>query len=256
MHDENSVPGREIHRTYDEHGPIQVFDDGTKRYLSFGEGDEQSCILKAQPEMLQHEYTRAMLLPTLFREPRSAILIGLGGGAVPNCLFHHWPELQMRVIELRRAVVKVARRYFDVPQSPRLKIIEQDVAEFFETPIEERVDMVFSDIYGAEGMDMQYFQPWYIEACARLLNEDGWLIMNCWDDHRGEHETLHALTEEFAEVYTCTVSTGNWIIFASKRPNVIDQAKLKMAAKEQSKRLGFSVTENLYKLFKVFPKDE
>jgi hypothetical protein len=94
MHDEDSVPGKEIHRTYDEHGPIQVFDDGTKRYLSFGEGDEQSCILKAQPEMLQHEYTRAMLLPTLFLEPRSAILIGLGGGAVPNCLFHHWPELQ------------------------------------------------------------------------------------------------------------------------------------------------------------------
>jgi spermidine synthase len=142
-----------------------------------------------------------------------------------------------------------------VPQSERLKIIEQDIAEFFEAPIEQRVDMVFSDIYGAEGMDMQYFQPWYIEACARQLNDHGWLIMNCWDDHRGEHETLQSITEEFAEVYTCTVSTGNWIILASKQPNVIDQAKLKMAAKEQSKKLGFSVTENLFKLFKVHPKD-
>jgi spermidine synthase len=161
----------------------------------------------------------------------------------------------LHVIELRRAVVKIARRYFDLPQSERIQIVEQDVAEFFDQPLAQRVDMVFSDIYGAEGMDMQYFQPWYIEACARLLNDDGWLIMNCWDEHRGEQDTLQALTEEFAEVYTCTVSTGNWIIFASKRPNTIDQAKLKMAAKEQSKQLGFSVTENLFKLFKVFPKD-
>jgi len=255
MHDEETLPGKEIHRTYDEYGPIQVFDDGTKRYLSFGEGDEQSCILKARPELLQHEYTRAMLLPTLFCEPRSAVLIGLGGGAVPTCLFHHWPDLRLHVIELRRAVVKIARRYFDLPQSERIQIVEQDVAEFFDQPLAQRVDMVFSDIYGAEVMDMQYFQPWYIEACARLLNDDGWLIMNCWDEHRGEQDTLQALTEEFAEVYSCTVSTGNWIIFASKRPNTIDQAKLKMAAKKQSKQLGFSVTENLFKLFKVFPKD-
>ena len=33
MHDEETLPGKEIHRTYDEYGPIQVFDDGTKRRL-------------------------------------------------------------------------------------------------------------------------------------------------------------------------------------------------------------------------------
>lgn len=248
--------GREIFRTYDELGPIQVFDDGTKRYLSFGEGDEQSCILKAEPHQLQHDYTRAMLLPLLFAQPRDALLIGLGGGALANCLLHHLPDLQsLRVVELRHAVVKIAHRYFELPRCDRLQIVEQDVAAFFDEPDIARTDLLLSDIYGAEGMDPQYFQPWYIEACANLLTDSGWLVLNCWDEHRGEHETLEAIAESFAEVYTCTVPSGNWIVLASKKPNKIDQARLKVLAKEQSRQFGFSVSENLYRLFKVHPQD-
>ncbi len=234
---------------------MQVFDDGAKRYLSFGEGEEQSCVLKAEPQLLQHDYTRAMLLPLLFREPRDALLIGLGGGALANCLLHHLPELDLRVVELRHAVVKVARRYFELPRADRLTIIEQDVAAFFEEAETRKTDLLLSDIYGAEGMDPQYFQPWYIEACARALNDSGWLVLNCWDEHRGEHETLQSIAETFAEVYTCAVPSGNWIILASKQPNGIDEAELKARAKALSKQFGYSVSENLHRLYQVHPKE-
>ncbi|MDB6062320.1 MAG: Spermidine synthase [Verrucomicrobiaceae bacterium] len=247
--------GKEIFRTYDEFGPVQVFDDGAKRYLSFGEGEEQSCVLKAEPHRLQHDYTRAMLLPLLFTQPRSALLVGLGGGALVNCLLHHLPELQLQVVELRHAVVKVARRYFELPRDERLTIIEQDVAAFFDDGEPLQTDLLLSDIYGAEGMDPQYFQPWYIEACARVLSDTGWLVLNCWDEHRGEHETLQAIAETFAEVYTCTVPSGNWIILASKQKNSIAEAELKAVAKLQSKQFGYSVSENLHRLYQVHPKE-
>lgn len=247
--------GKEIFRTYDEFGPVQVFDDGAKRYLSFGEGEEQSCVLKAQPFLLQHDYTRAMLLPLLFAQPRNALLIGLGGGALANCLLHHLPEMNLQVIELRHAVVKVARRYFELPRAERLTIVEQDVALFFDEADVPQTDLVLSDIYGAEGMDPQYFQPWYIEACARALNNSGWLVLNCWDEHRGEHETLQAIAEIFAEVYTCTVPSGNWIILASKKVNAITEAELKARAKALSKQFGYAVAENLHRLYQVYPKE-
>ena len=252
------ITGKEIFRTYDELGPIQVFDDGSKRFLSFGEGDEQSCILKAEPYLLQHEYTRAMLLPFLFSHPRDAILVGLGGGALVNCLMHHFPDLHLRAIELRHAVVKVARKYFELPRLDRLNIIEQDIAEYLEekSPDEEKhakTDIFFSDIYDAEGMAPQYFEPWYIEACANMLSDTGWLVLNCWDEHRGEHDTLHALTENFEQVFTCTVSSGNWIILASKQMHELDEGKLKVAAKLQSKQLGYSVNAMLNRLYQAYP---
>jgi spermidine synthase len=245
------VPGKEIYRTYDEYGPIQVFDDGTKRYLSFGEGDEQSCILKAEPFLLQHDYTRAMLLPLLYGTPRDIILAGLGGGALVNCLHHHLPELQLRVIELRHSIVKIAYRYFDLPRSERLVLIEQDISEFLDEADIAKTDIFFSDIYGAEGMDPQFFQPWYIEACARLLNDDGWLVLNCWEEQRGDHDTLEAIADNFAEVYTCTVPSGNWIIMASKRAGAMTENVLKEQAKLQSKQFGYAVSENLYRLYHV-----
>lgn len=247
--------GKEIFRTYDEYGPVQVFDDGPKRYLSFGEGEEQSCVLKAQPSLLQHDYTRAMLLPLLFRQPRDVLLIGLGGGALASCLLQHLPDARLCVVELRHAVVKVARRYFELPRDERMTIIEQDVAAFFEEPNAEQVDLLLSDIYGADGMDPQYFQPWYIEACANALNDSGWLVLNCWEEHRGEHETLQAIAEIFAEVYTCAVPSGNWIILACKQANTLDEAELKARAKELSKQFGYSVAENLHRLYQVHPRE-
>lgn len=247
--------GKEIFRTYDSYGPIQVFDNGVKRILSFGEGDEQTCVLKAEPFLLQHDYTRAMLLPLLFKRPRDAVLVGLGGGALATCLHHHLPELQLRAVELRPAVIKAAYRYFQVPRDERLVVINQDVGEFIDDTAQPPTDILFSDIYGAEGMDPQYFQPWYIEACHRLLSDDGWLVLNCWEEHRGEHETLDAIAELFAEVYTCTVPSGNWIILAAKQPAGIDETELKARARAQAKKLGYAVAENLNRLYQVHPKN-
>jgi len=247
----DSPLGKEIFRTYDEHGPVQVFDDGPKRYLSFGEGEEQTCVLKAEPFLLQHDYTRAMLLPLLFSRPRDALLIGLGGGALASCLFHHLPELQLRAVEMRQAVIKAAHRYFQLPRDPRLRIIHQNAEEFLETPDIAKTDMLFSDIYGADGMDPRFFQPWYIEACAGLLNDNGWLVINCWEEHRGEHATLEVIDELFAEVYTCAVPSGNWVIMASRQRNALREPELKTRAKAQQKKFGFSVMENLNRLYQV-----
>ena len=58
--------GVEIHRSYDELGPIRVFENGSRRYLAFGEEAEQSCIDLHDPAKLVYEYTQAMILALLF----------------------------------------------------------------------------------------------------------------------------------------------------------------------------------------------
>ncbi|EAW31645.1 Spermidine synthase [marine gamma proteobacterium HTCC2143] len=243
--------GKELYRYYDEYGPLQVFDDGNKRYLSFGDGDEQSCQLKSDPLQLQHDYSRAMLLVLLFKEPKNVILFGLGGGTLATTMHHYIPTLKLRVVELRSQVVDVAYRYFQFPRSERIDVFTEDASEFLDNTEQSKTDVLFSDIYGEEGLDLQQTQPWFIERCAELLNDDGWLVLNCWQLHRGDKEMMTALKTHFADVRVSTTSEGNWVILAGKKADQSSATQLKAAAKKWSTLLGYSLLSSYGQLKQV-----
>lgn len=243
--------GKELYRYHDEYGPLQVFDDGNRRYLSFGDGDEQSCQLKSEPLQLQHDYSRAMLLVLLFKEPQNMILFGLGGGTLATTMHEYLPALKLRVVELRSQVVDVAYRYFQFPRSERIDVFTEDASEFLDDMSHGKTDVLFSDIYGEEGLDLQQTQPWFIERCAQLLNDDGWLVLNCWQLHRGDQDMMAALKAHFADVRVCATSEGNWVILAGKKADQTSSTQLKSAAKKWSKLLGYSLLSSYSRLNKV-----
>jgi len=114
-------------------------------------------------------------------------------------MHHYIPTLKLRVVELRSQVVDVAYRYFQFPRSERIDVFTEDASEFLDNTEQSKTDVLFSDIYGEEGLDLQQTQPWFIERCAELLNDDGWLVLNCWQMHRGEKEMMTALKTHFAD---------------------------------------------------------
>ena len=240
--------GKEIHHYHDEYGPIQVLDDGTKRYLTFGDNDEQSCQLKSAPFQLQHDYSQAMLLVLLFIEPRNMILFGLGGGTLATTLHHYLPSLKLTVVELRPQVVKAASRFFQFPRSERIEVFVEDASEFLELGAQRKTDVLFSDIYGDEGLDLQQTQPWFIERCAELLSDDGWLVLNCWQQHRGDRHLLGALKQHFEDVRVCATAEGNWVVLAGKTASNTSVTQLTVAAKKWSKVLGYSLLSSLSRL--------
>jgi spermidine synthase len=242
-----SLSGKEIHRSHDEYGVVRVLDDGNKRYLSFGETDEQSCWLKSEPLIPQHEYTRAMMLVLLFCEPKRSLSLGLGSGALNHCLHHHFPELKQDIVELRNEVVKVAYRYFQFPRSKRLSLHVMDAKEYLLSVDSKKVDIIISDIYTEEGLDEQQLHPDYLDACHDRLKTNGWLVLNCWRDHQGEN-VLRQLKEQFADVRSCTTQSGNWVIYASKQREELSDNGLKQRAKALNQRLGFSFSPFLGKL--------
>ena len=248
--------GKEIYRLEDEFGLIQVFDDGATRYLSFGEDDEQSCALKTEPFVPQYEYIQAMLLPLLFHRPRDILLLGLGGGALAGFLFRHYPSAQLRAVELRPAVIEIAHRYFNLPRDPRLQTIAMEAGDYLRDSSVTRADLILCDLYDADGMDERYFQPWFIERAAELLDDDGWLVINCWEEHREDHDTLGAVIQHFEAVYTCMVDTGNWVVLASRAPTTLDSRQLLSKADAQTKKFGFSMRDNLDRMYQVSGFDD
>jgi spermidine synthase len=244
--------GKNIHCDYDEFGPIEVYDDGEKRVMTFGGEEEQSSMLKAKPGQLQHEYTRAMMLVMLFRQPRDAIVLGLGGGSLVSCLHHCWPDIKIRAVELRPKVAKVAYKYFQLPLSKRLQVFEADAGEFLdEQP--KKTDVLFTDIYSAEGLDQQQIQQWYMQACFDTLKDDGWLVLNCWSEHRAGTDVLDILKEIFSDVRMCSTNTGNWVVLAGKKLDTQSGKQLKDKAKQLSTVLDYSLSACLTRLKHIHP---
>lgn len=243
--------GKQIYRHHDEIGPLSVHDDGNRRYLRFGEYDEQSCQLKSEPFLLQHDYNRAMLLVLLFKRPKNMILFGLGGGTLATTLHQYLPDLNLRVVELRPQVVDVARRFFQFPRSKRVEVFVEDASEFLEREDQPGADVIFSDIFGEEGLDLQQTQPWFIESCQRLLKHDGWLVLNCWQQHRGDQAMMEALAQNFAELRVCTTVEGNWVILAGKKSSRLGNTQLKSSARKWSKQLGYSLAASLDRLNQI-----
>jgi len=237
-----SLPGKEIFRTFDDLGVVQVFDDGNKRYMAFGSNDEQSCIMNAQPELLLHEYARAMMLVLLFHKPRNVTLLGLGGGSLASCILHHYPSITLNIVELRQIVVDTAYRYFQLPREDRVSVSVMDAGKFLRKAKPGKSDLIFCDLYGPEGLDYQQLDPAFIERCYNHLSDDGWLVLNCWQNHRNEAEGLRSIADWFPEMRVCSVPGGNWTIIAGKQESDLSQKMLEEKAKDVSAKLGFSFT--------------
>ncbi len=234
--------GKEIFRQYDEHGSVQVFDDGEKRYLAFGNDTEQSCILKSDAALLQYEYTRAMLLPLLFmRSPKTALVLGLGAGSVVSCLHQQLQSLKITAIELRQSVVDVAKRYFQLPDDDKLQVEVSNADDYLRQRTGEAFQLILSDIYGADNVDDLQLQERYIDQCRQHLDPQGWLALNCWRHHRRDSDVHHLLKSHFRFVGACNTQAGNWVLIASNQTSLPSRKKQQENAAFWSRRLRFTL---------------
>lgn len=237
---------REIHRSYDELGPIQVLDGGHKRYLAFGTDDEQSCQLICQPHLLQHEYTRAILLSLLMVKPQHATVIGTGGGSLLTTLHHLLPDCQLQGVELRREVARIAYKYFQLPKHRNIKLHIGDGFEYLQKT-EIQTDLIIADMYLADGIDQQQLSAQFIATSYQKLNQGGWLVLNYWLDHKMEEHLAEALHQYFDQIYMCDTGGGNWVIYAGK-VNINSQLINESEIKSMSKMAGFSLNHFLKRL--------
>lgn len=232
----------------DEWGTITVKEDAQYRVLAFADNDEQSRIMKAQPQLLQHEYTQAMLLVLLFKTPARVLILGLGGGCLATALHSYLKGVHITAVELRPAVIELATQYFQIPHGKKIKIIQQEASAFLQTGTERKVDIIFTDLYHAQGADQGQFHQTFIDNCLKNLKEDGYLVINAWTEHQATTTILSRLNKYFPDIRTVNTSSHNWIIIASRVPNYDPNQVLKQRAYELSKSLGYSLNTHLSRL--------
>jgi len=244
-----------VHQTYDEHGTIEVIDTKGERALHFGSHSRQSSMALADPNQLNSLYAQAMMGLLLFNDsPKEILMIGLGGGTITKFFLHQFRDCQIKVIEFRSSVLKVARSHFQLPLDPRLKVKIGCGGEYMSIQskqTEEKHDLMVIDAFDHQGMALAVSSEQFFDDCRTLLKDDGLLAINLWGTNK---ELFQDVTWNMGRVF-------KWrILFlpVRKRGNIIGFAFRENAPKYSLKELRAKANqlEQQYQLnFPQFVKD-
>ncbi|MDY7218859.1 spermidine synthase [Denitrificimonas sp. JX-1] len=176
---EQSVIRQVIAEERDEFGVIRVVESGKYRYLEFGEGAEQSCVLYDNPLWLKYDYTRAMVLASYCHPyPETALFLGLGAGTLTQICLAALPLQDVEILELREPLPRLAMEHLGMRDDQRMTIRIGDALELIDTA--ETADLIYLDMYTDLGPSVGHLAWSFLSKCQDKLNLGGWLIINQW----------------------------------------------------------------------------
>ena len=220
---------------------VIVVEEAGMRVLRFDalSGNDQSSFDPLHPDRVVFEYVRlAGLAVRLVKQPRRALVVGLGGGAFPRLLLGCDARLQVDVVELDPVVVDAARRFFDLPTSPRLQVYEGDGVSFL-ARVRAGYDIVLLAAFSGDGIPPSLTSKAFFHDARRALADGGVAVLNIALVSPAE---MALIIERFADAFRgCVVVTGkaeeNRILFGSRVPVSVDEVRL--AAQRPTPALGY-----------------
>jgi len=163
-------------------------------------------------------YTDYVDLGFLFKpDIKRVLVIGLGGGTVPKRFVRDYPQVTVDAVEIDPAVITIAKRYFDVKESARLKIHESDGRRFLRTT-KEKWDLILLDAYYSDSVPFFLTTKEFFTLAKAHLNPGGVLCNNVVGQVSGPKSAFfrsvyRTMDEIFPSVYPFRVagSGGAWI---------------------------------------------
>lgn len=226
------------------------------RILSFGDAAVQSRILLSQPDALLMEYTQAMMSALVFgSEPKSVLLIGLGGGSLVNFLLQSCPDTSIDAVEIREQVISLAHDYFFMPkQNANLTIINASGQDFVKRQAECGClyDLILVDAFDEGGPASQVVEEEFLGACRERLNANGIFVANLWtgpeDNFPARYAAVNAVFAGNAFKLVLSGSEGNAVVFGFQNPSMCMELS---AYRQEARRLQMKWGINFPKFFKL-----
>ena len=154
-----------------------------RRFLRFGEGEEESACNLANPDEAIFEYP-ALMAPALALKPdtRKLLLVGMGGGYMAGLFQRHRPDIQLTVVEIDPVVCELAHTYFEFKPSDSLVLIVADGRDFLEkTP--NNYDQIWLDAYDGNYIPAHLRSSEFVQLCCDRLTHTGVLVQNVHNDN-------------------------------------------------------------------------
>ena len=220
------------------------------RTLHVGGAAIQSSMRLADPFALELEYTRCMMVFLLFHpQPRTVLMIGLGGGSLAKFFHRRLPAMRTRVIELDERVVAVAREQFGLPDNDaRLQV---EIGDGAEALAPECCDTLVVDAFADEHPPAALASQAFFDAAWLALEDPGVLVLNLMGDDPELDRRLQLAERAFggAVLALPALHDPNVIVLALKgAPRAFAWAELDRRARALKRRCGLSFARYLPRL--------
>jgi spermidine synthase len=218
---QNAMAQTLLHKEKSLYRDIYVYESGSRRCLSFAhyrrEHSRQTCMDKHEPNALIFDYTK-MVMAALYLDPRPKriLVLGLGGGTLPNALLQVVPDAYVDAVEIDPAVVKVARKYFGFQPRNNLRLHVQDARVFVKRALRgsDTYDLIILDAFDHEYIPEHLLTREFLTEVRSLLRDGGVVAANTFSTSKlydSESVTYHAVFGDFINL-----KRSNRVILARK----------------------------------------
>ena len=228
-----SLPGyaKVLHEERSVYTRIIVEDERNLRCLKFTlvrENSRQTCMDRNDPQRLVFDYAKMTLSALLLKpDPERILIIGLGGGTLPNALRDILPSAVIDTVEIDEAVVRVAKQFFGFVADEQNRVYVQDARVFGKRAAlrGEQYDLIILDAFDGEYIPEHLMTVEFLSEMRGLLSDDGVLVANTFASSKLYDYESATYAEAFGGFLNFRLPTsGNRVI-------LVPQAKLDIDAR-------------------------
>ena len=210
---------RIIHKEKSLYRNIEVKESNNRRCLVFamrGSDRNQSCVNLRHPDRIVFAYARMVFAGLLLNpEPRSILIVGLGGGTLPTVFAELFPEATVHAVEIDEAILRVAKQYFNFVESEKVKVFVQDARVYTKRAAirNQKYDMIILDAFTGDYIPEHLMTVEFLQEVQAILSENGVVVANTFSTSKLYHHESMTYQTVFGEFFNFKgAGTGNRVI--------------------------------------------
>jgi spermidine synthase len=191
------------------------------------------------PDDLPLHYSQVMTAASLLypSEVKRILMIGLGGGSISTYYGRAMPDVHIDTVELDQRVIDVAKQYFALRETPRVRYIASDGRVFLNRS-KDRYDLILLDAYRGGYVPFHLLTREFYTLVKSRLTPGGAVAFNVHDGTKLYHSTVKTLSEVFPIVDLYPSGMGEVIATLSADPK-FDRSVLATRAAALQERYKF-----------------
>jgi spermidine synthase len=201
------------------HRPFVIEDDGA-RALYFTRALIQSEMRLTDPYALEFAYTRKMMGFLLFLpDPRSLVLLGLGGGSLAKYCHRHLPAARITAVEIDPDILAFRDQFLVPADDARFRVVLGDAACYVAL-CEDRPDAVLVDAFDRDGVAPSLCTREFYEGVRAILPKRGVMVTNLVGEkaERLAHLAMIRTVFDGNVILLPIADDGNYVAFAFRDP--------------------------------------